>query len=87
MLIAFDRDSSAIAESKKRLSAVSDRITYVHANFSMMKQELKKLGIEKVDGILLDLGYFNVIGRSDNHAFFLQLRNRNQRGRNQYKQV
>ncbi len=56
MLIAFDRDSSAIAESKQRLSAVSDRITYVHANFSMMKQELRKLGIKQVDGILLDLG-------------------------------
>lgn len=56
MLYAFDRDSSAIAESKQRLSMISDRITYIHANFSMMKETMYRYGVEAVDGILLDLG-------------------------------
>lgn len=56
MLYAFDRDSNAIAESKQRLSAYRDHITYVHANFSDMKLILNSYGVKRVDGILLDLG-------------------------------
>jgi len=55
-LIAFDLDEQAIEETKLLLADLMEKITIVHANFADMKQELLKLGIEKVDGILMDLG-------------------------------
>ena len=55
-LFAFDRDATAIIESKQRLSAISDSFTCIHANFSSMKQMMNRFGIDKADGILLDLG-------------------------------
>lgn len=55
-LFAFDRDATAIIESKQRLSEISDSYTCIHANFSSMKQMMNRCGIDKVDGILLDLG-------------------------------
>ena len=52
-LIAFDRDLTAIASA----SQINDqRFQVVHSHFAAMQAELKVLGIEKVDGILLDLG-------------------------------
>ena len=55
-LVAFDQDSTAIDESKPRLLEIGENFTLVKANFSEMKEELAKLGITKVDGILADLG-------------------------------
>ena len=55
-LIAIDRDETAIARSKERLAEWSDRITFVHSNFRELSHVLDKLGIEKVDGMLFDLG-------------------------------
>lgn len=54
-LIAFDQDLVAIDYSKKIFSG-EDNVTIIHANFSNMKEELAKIGITKVDGILFDLG-------------------------------
>lgn len=55
-LIGIDRDPVALEAAGKRLEPYSDRVTLVHANFSQMKQVLKDLQIDGVDGILLDLG-------------------------------
>lgn len=55
-LYAFDLDTTAIEESRKRLSAISDRFTLIHSNFSSMKEQLERLGVTRVDGILADLG-------------------------------
>ena len=55
-LIGIDRDSVALAAAAERLKPFEDRVTLVHANFCEMDQALKELGIDKVDGILLDLG-------------------------------
>ena len=55
-LIAIDRDSDALEAAKTRLSGFSDRITFVKSNFSMVAEICEKLGIEKIDGILMDLG-------------------------------
>jgi 16S rRNA (cytosine1402-N4)-methyltransferase len=52
-LIAFDRDPAAIAAGR----AIADpRLTLVHAPFSALDEELARLGVEQVDGVLLDLG-------------------------------
>lgn len=55
-LIAIDRDDSAIAAAGERLSPFADRVTIVRNNFSSMADVCMMLGIEKIDGVLLDLG-------------------------------
>ncbi|BDH61040.1 ribosomal RNA small subunit methyltransferase H [Lysinibacillus sp. PLM2] len=55
-LICFDQDMTAIEHAKKRLANFLDRIIFVHSNFRYIKDELEKLDIYKVDGILYDLG-------------------------------
>ena len=55
-LIAIDRDDAAIAAATERLSDYLDRVTFVRNNFSSASDVCRELGIEKIDGILLDLG-------------------------------
>jgi len=55
-LYCFDQDEVAIEAARARLSAISDRFTIIHANFKDLKKELNDRGIERVDGILFDLG-------------------------------
>ena len=55
-LIGIDRDNVALEAAAERLKPYEDRVTLVHANFCDMDQALQELGIDKVNGILLDLG-------------------------------
>lgn len=54
-LIGIDRDEEALLAAKKNLHEYKN-IEYVHGNHDDIKQILENLEIEKVDGILLDLG-------------------------------
>ncbi len=54
--IGVDRDSAAIAASKKRLEKYSCTKYFVKSNYSDLKNTLKILNIQTVDGVLLDLG-------------------------------
>ena len=55
-LIGIDRDAEAIEAAAKRLEPFMDRVTIVKGNYENAKQILSDLGIDKVNGILLDLG-------------------------------
>lgn len=55
-LISFDQDSQAIEASSQKLSSIANNFTIIHSNFRYIKEEVEKLGINKVDGILFDLG-------------------------------
>ena len=55
-LIGIDRDPVALNAAGERLAPYADRVTLVHSNFCEMDHVLDDLGIEGVDGILLDLG-------------------------------
>ena len=55
-LIGIDRDPVALKAAGERLKPWEDRVTLVHANFCEVRSVLDDLGIEAVDGILLDLG-------------------------------
>ena len=54
-LIGIDRDEEALKASKERLSSYKN-VEYIHDNHDNIKEILQRLQIEKVDGILLDLG-------------------------------
>ena len=54
-LIAVDRDPDAISVLHERLGN-RDNVTIVHNTFSNIKSILKDLSIDKIDGLLLDLG-------------------------------
>ena len=54
--IGIDQDADAIAASTKRLEPFKDKVTIVRDNYVNMPKVLHDLGIEHVDGILLDLG-------------------------------
>lgn len=55
-LIGIDQDESAIKAAGERLKEFGSIVTIVRDNYSNMIRVLKDLGIEKVDGILLDIG-------------------------------
>ncbi len=55
-LIGIDQDADAIEAAKKRLEPWRDRVTVIRSNYCEMRQRLLEIGIEKVDGIMLDLG-------------------------------
>lgn len=55
-LYCFDQDNYSIVRGKERLSAISDNYTIFQDNFVNVKKRLEDLGVEKVDGILYDLG-------------------------------
>ncbi len=55
-LFAFDQDSEAIRHSTDRLNAIGTNFTIIKSNFVNLKEELSKYDINKVDGVLFDLG-------------------------------
>ena len=68
-LYAFDQDDFAIEKSKERLDQIGNNYTIIRSNFSNMKSELSKQNIEKVDGILFDLGVSSVQLDYDERGF------------------
>ncbi|GAA0743782.1 16S rRNA (cytosine(1402)-N(4))-methyltransferase RsmH [Clostridium oceanicum] len=54
-LIGIDQDTTALKAAKEKLKEF-DNITYVHNNFYNIDSILETLGIEKIDGIMMDLG-------------------------------
>ena len=55
-LIGIDQDGEALEAARERLKEFEDKITLVRSNYCEIDTILKDLGIEKVDGIVLDLG-------------------------------
>ena len=55
-LYSFDLDDQAILESTERLSEVADRVTLIKSNFAQMKEKLAELGVDRIDGAVMDLG-------------------------------
>ncbi len=54
--VGIDRDMTAIQAASQRLEKFGDMVNIVHSNFADIKEVLKNLGIEKIDGAILDLG-------------------------------
>ncbi|MBR2781912.1 MAG: 16S rRNA (cytosine(1402)-N(4))-methyltransferase RsmH [Oscillospiraceae bacterium] len=56
MLIGVDRDPAALQAAGERLSAAKARILLVHENFQNLRDILNQAGVERIDGMLFDLG-------------------------------
>jgi 16S rRNA (cytosine1402-N4)-methyltransferase len=56
LLVGIDRDEEAIQETARRLQEFGDRMILIKGNFADIAGMVRKLKIDKVDGILLDLG-------------------------------
>ena len=59
-LYAIDQDDYAIEKSAEKLNSIANNFHIIKSNFCNIKEELKKLNINKVDGILFDLGVSSV---------------------------
>ena len=55
-IIGIDQDAAAIEAASARLKDFGEKVTIVRSNYCDMKSKLHELGIDKVDGIVLDLG-------------------------------
>ena len=55
-LIGIDRDMAAIEAARERLAEYKDHVTLVHGNFCDLGEILSSLHVDKVDGMLFDLG-------------------------------
>ncbi len=55
-LIGIDQDEAAIEAAGRRLLPYRDKVTLIRDNYCNMRQALKQTGVEKADGIILDLG-------------------------------
>lgn len=56
LLIGIDQDADAIKAAGKRLEPYKDKVRLVRDNYCNIRQVLEEQGIDKVDGIMLDLG-------------------------------
>ena len=54
--IGIDQDAAAIEAAGARLSSFGEKVTIVRSNYCEMRLRLRELGIDKVDGIMIDLG-------------------------------
>ena len=55
-IVGIDQDAAAIEAAGGRLKDFGEKVTIVRSNYCDMKSRLHELGIDKVDGIILDLG-------------------------------
>lgn len=55
-LICIDQDLDALNAAKSKLKDYSDKITFIKSNFKYFEEILDQLGIDKVDGVLMDIG-------------------------------
>lgn len=55
-LIAIDQDEDALKTSQKKLEEYKDKVTFVKSNYAYLESILDSLGIDKVDGVLMDIG-------------------------------
>jgi 16S rRNA (cytosine1402-N4)-methyltransferase len=68
-IVGIDQDAEAIELAGERLQKFGDRIRIFHANFAEIKQVLEEAKIEKIDGVLADLGVSSLQFDSETRGF------------------
>ena len=57
VVLGIDRDPRSVDAARQRLTGYGDRARIVHGNYADMSELARQAGIERVDGVLLDLGF------------------------------
>ena len=73
-LIGIDQDGEALKAAGERLKEFEKQVTLVRSNYSDIKKVLQELNIEKVDGILLDIGVSSYQLDNLERGYLLQVR-------------
>jgi 16S rRNA (cytosine1402-N4)-methyltransferase len=68
-VLGFDRDASALAQARERLSNFGDRLALVHADYRELDRVLDECGIARVAGALADLGVSSMQLDADGRGF------------------
>ena len=68
-VIGIDWDKEILERAKERVTELSDRVTLMHDNFVHLPQILQTVGVEKVDGLLFDLGVSSVHFQEEKRGF------------------
>lgn len=68
-VIGFDRDPGVLAVAESRLAGYGPRCVLLHCDYREMEDRLSSLDIEKVDGILIDLGFSSYQLDQSNRGF------------------
>ncbi|GIR03567.1 MAG: ribosomal RNA small subunit methyltransferase H [Pseudomonadota bacterium] len=68
-LIGIDRDEEALKICEKRFSSFKNLVSLHHTSYDNIKKILDELGIQKVDGMLLDLGLSSLQLNSESRGF------------------
>ena len=55
-IVGIDQDEAADEAARFQIKELGEKVTIVRSNYCNMKSKLQELGIDKVDGIVLDLG-------------------------------
>ena len=55
-VLSSDRDAESLEMARRNTSAYADRIRFQHGPFSKLKETVKQFGVDRVDGLLADLG-------------------------------
>jgi len=71
-VVGFEWDAAALQAAVKRLSPFGKRFTALHRNFTEIREGLKEIDIQKVDGLLLDLGVSSLQFDSQERGFSFQ---------------
>jgi 16S rRNA (cytosine1402-N4)-methyltransferase len=72
-VIGFEWDRDAAELAADRLKSFTDRITIIHASYADMATELLNLGVEGIDGLLIDLGVSSLQLDSADRGFSFQV--------------
>ncbi len=68
-VVALDRDAEVLPLARRRLAAWRDRVDLVHADYRGLDDVLDRLGVERVDGALADLGCSSVQLEAEGRGF------------------
>ncbi|MFH0795627.1 MAG: 16S rRNA (cytosine(1402)-N(4))-methyltransferase RsmH [Candidatus Omnitrophota bacterium] len=71
-LISLDQDSQSLEKARQRMALFREKVTFLKGNFRNLKDILAEIGVEKVDGVVYDLGLSSYLLTESGRGFSFQ---------------